>query len=85
MRYLLLLSVIFVLPCCATRPDGTKTFAGLDTRQWIGLGAQTSTAYLDARKQPPLTSAKNPVPVEPLSEAEPAPSWLNWGLGLLGL
>lgn len=79
---LLFLAVIFTLPCCATRPDGSKTFAGLDAVQWGGVAVKTGSAYLDTKRQPvTYTNAKGVVEVQP----EPAEtSWLSMGMSLLG-
>lgn len=79
----LLLLAVFALfsSSCATRPDGTKTFGGLDTTQWGGVAIKTGSAYLDSKRQ--TTSAKGVVEVGP-----PAPektSWFDLGLKLIGL
>lgn len=84
MKFLILLMLTLGLASCATRPDGTKTFAGLDTSQWGGVAVQTGTAYLDTRRQPvTYTNAKGVVEVQP--EPEKSQSWLSLGLSLFGL
>jgi len=78
---ILLTLFVFSAACCSTRPDGTKTFGGLDTTQWGGVAVQTGSAYLDSKRQ--TTNAKGVVEVGP-----PAPektSWFDLGLKLIGL
>lgn len=64
---LLLAGLCLTLPSCATRPDGTPTFAGLDPQQWTQLGLQTGGLYLHTlppASMPPA-DAKSITPVLP--------------------
>ena len=82
MKKTLLLSFVALSLCsCATRSDGTKTFAGLDRNQWKGVGLETGAAYVDAVKQKP--SGKTSEDITPPAKKET--SWLAAGLALLGL
>lgn len=36
------------LVSCATRPDGTRTFIGLDRKQWLGVGKDAAKAAASA-------------------------------------
>ncbi|SKA88792.1 hypothetical protein SAMN02745166_01487 [Prosthecobacter debontii] len=80
-RLLLIFTLSCALMSCATRADGTKTFAGLSAGQWGQVSLDASSAYLDQRyKREPVTSAKEAESVEPAKET----SWLDVGLSLLG-
>ena len=69
------------LVSCATRPDGTKTFAGLDAVQWGSVAVKSGSSYLDQRKTvPAVTGAKEAANVTPPEE----PSWFDLGLSLFG-
>lgn len=81
-KYLLLTLAVSALSSCATRPDGTRTFAGLDGVQWVNVGLDASAPYLDAKRKP-QQSAKTAVDVTP--EVEVKSSWLDLGLAFLGL
>ncbi|MEN3940677.1 hypothetical protein WJU23_05230 [Prosthecobacter sp. SYSU 5D2] len=77
---------LLLMPCCATRPDGTKTFGGLDARQWKGVGVETGSAWLDEYRRPVLvTNAKGVLVVEPEPVKAQGTGWLGWGMSLLGL
>ncbi|SKA84969.1 hypothetical protein SAMN02745166_01080 [Prosthecobacter debontii] len=79
------LLLVFTLACsllsCATRADGTKTFAGLSAGQWGQVSLDASSAYLDQRyKRGHTTSAKEAAEVTPAKEV----SWLDLGLSVFG-
>lgn len=59
-----LLSLALLLSSCATQADGTKTFAGLTGKQWLGVGVDAGSSYLEAKQH--VTSGKEaPATVEP--------------------
>ncbi|MEN3942993.1 hypothetical protein WJU23_16970 [Prosthecobacter sp. SYSU 5D2] len=69
---------------CATRPDGTRTFAALDAGQWRAVGVEAGATYLDQYKRPvPVTGAKGVAEIQPAPAQET--SWLSLGLSLLGM
>ena len=80
-----LFALSFSFVSCAARPDGTKTFGGLDATQWGGVAVKAGSSYLDQKRatdREHVTNAKGVVEVQP---APAEPSWLGWGLSILGL
>lgn len=74
---LLMGGLLLGLTSCATRDDGTRTFIGLDKREWLGVGkdvgraavATALPAYAAARSQ--STSGKSVQRVQPTRTAQP--------------
>ena len=74
---LLVAGLLLGLTSCATREDGTRTFIGLDKREWLGVGkdvgraavATALPAYAAARHQ--STSGKDVQTVQPARAAQP--------------
>lgn len=77
---LLVAGLLLGLTNCATREDGTRTFIGLDKREWLGVGkdvgqaavATALPAYTAARRQ--SSSGKAVQPVQPTRTAQPVPA-----------
>lgn len=62
---------LLTLPSCSTRPDGTRTFAGLDGADWRSVGKAAIGGALPAY----LEKRRGPEPVKP-----PAPYVEDWTL-----
>ena len=68
---LLACGLLLGLTSCATRPDGVRTFAGLDKAEWLGLGKDVGKAavgaavpaYLQRRNAAGVSSGKAVQPV----------------------
>jgi hypothetical protein len=70
-RALLLAGLMLCLASCATRPDGTRTFASLDGAGWRSVGKAAIGGALSAY----LEKRRGPDPVKP-----PSPYVEDWTL-----